>query len=71
MEHALSVKNILFQADFYLTNMLAAIDKDGLLGDLPEDNTNMKDPLQDLKSVGMNLYYMFKRRHTNYNLCFY
>ena len=51
--------------------MLAAIDKDGLLDDLPEDNTNMKDPLQDLKSVGMNLYYMFKRRHTNYNLCFY
>ncbi len=70
MEHALSVKNILFQADFYLTNMLAAIDKDGLLDDLPEDNTNMKDPLQDLKSVGMNLYYMLKRRHTNCNLCF-
>jgi len=39
------------QADFYLTNMLAAIDNNGLLDDLPEDNTNMKDPLQDLKSV--------------------
>ena len=42
--------------------MLDAIDKNGLLDDVPKDNANVKVPLQDSKSSGINFSRMALKR---------